>query len=129
MVAILRQHGVRKAEPGATSRIAAMQMAIGDLPVPSGGAPKFLRFPPLRHAIIHWLPFPKSAPTAPELLAREAAKHHEEVEALIALIDKAVAHQPHGRWQEHPTFGVLTTRTWGALMYRHLDHHLRQFRS
>ena len=28
----------------------------------------------------------------------------------------------------HPMFGLLTTREWGIAMYKHVDHHLRQFR-
>lgn len=28
---------------------------------------------------------------------------------------------------EHPIFGVLTKKQWGIGMYKHLDHHLRQF--
>ncbi|MEQ1869652.1 MAG: DUF1569 domain-containing protein [Vicinamibacterales bacterium] len=107
----------------------AMKMALGDLPIGSRGAPAFLRFPLVRHAIIHWFPFPKGAPTAPELVARTAGTHHQEVESLIALIERAVANEQRGQWQPHPAFGTLTTKSWGALMYKHIDHHLRQFRA
>lgn len=27
----------------------------------------------------------------------------------------------------HPMFGLLTTEEWGMAMYKHVDHHLRQF--
>jgi len=30
-------------------------------------------------------------------------------------------------WPEHPAFGALSRRAWGVLIYRHMDHHLRQF--
>jgi hypothetical protein len=106
----------------------ALRMAIGDLPIGSRGAPKILKNPLVRHAVIHWLPFPKGAPTAPELLARAAEPHQQEIDALIALVERAVANEQHGVWQEHPAFGVLSTKTWGTLMYKHIDHHLRQFR-
>jgi hypothetical protein len=33
----------------------------------------------------------------------------------------------NGCWPDHPTFGSLTGRAWGALMYRRNDHHFRQF--
>ncbi len=105
----------------------ALRMALGELPIESGNAPAFLKWPPVRHAIIHWLPFPKGAPTAPELLARAAGTHQQEVAELIALIERVVANE-QGRWAPHPAFGTLTTRTWGALAYKHIDHHLRQFR-
>ncbi len=47
------------------------RMATGELPV-DGKGPALLRFPPMRYLIIHHLPMPKSAPTAPELLARSS---------------------------------------------------------
>ena len=47
------------------------RMATGELQVASK-APSILRFPPMRYLIIHHLPMPKSAPTAPELLARSS---------------------------------------------------------
>ncbi|MGH9801334.1 MAG: DUF1569 domain-containing protein, partial [Blastocatellia bacterium] len=28
---------------------------------------------------------------------------------------------------EHPAFGKLSTKDWGALTYKHMDHHFRQF--
>jgi hypothetical protein len=37
---------------------------------------------------------------------------------------------PHLRkplYSPHPFFGPLTTREWGWVVYRHLDHHFRQF--
>ncbi len=27
----------------------------------------------------------------------------------------------------HPMFGLLTTKEWGMAVYKHVDHHLRQF--
>ena len=47
------------------------RMATGELQV-TGKGPALLRFPPMRYLIIHHLPMPKSAPTAPELLARSS---------------------------------------------------------
>ena len=105
----------------------AARMALGDLPIGSGGAPAFLSWPPVRHAVIHWLPFPKGAPTAPELLSRQAEPHQQEVDALLALIARVVANESAGQWARHPAFGTLTTRTWGVLVHKHIDHHLRQF--
>ena len=46
----------------------AMRMAIGELPVAPKNLP--IRYFPLKQLVVYVLPFPKSAPTAPELLAR-----------------------------------------------------------
>ena len=51
----------------------ATLMALGELPV-QAKAPAFLRLAPVRYLLIHRLPFPKSAPTAPEISpARDTA--------------------------------------------------------
>ena len=80
--------------------IAAARMAIGTLAV----APKrtTLANPVGRWLAIHSpLPWPKGMPTAPELQEQ--------------------------RWPKHPGFGQLSARDWGVLIWRHTDHHLRQF--
>jgi hypothetical protein len=102
-----------------------VRMALGELTVQPRGGP--LRFPPIRHAIIHWLPFPKSAPTAPELLARRAEDWDAERAVLKHLLERLGALEGARDWPEHPAFGRLGSRDWGALVYRHVDHHLRQF--
>ena len=86
-----------------------------------------LRYPPLKQLVIYWLPFPKGAPTAPELVAREPAGFAAERDAVAALLDRFAALPPGRDWPEHAAFGMLGARAWGVLMARHLDHHLRQF--
>ena len=46
----------------------SLRMALGDLPVKSKNLP--LRYKPIRKLFIYYLPMPKGAPTAPELIAR-----------------------------------------------------------
>ena len=101
------------------------RMALGDLVIAPRRGP--LRFPPLRHAIIHWLPFPKGAPTAPELVARTTDDCRPEAETLKALVERLAQRQGAAEWPVHPAFGALSERDWGVLAHRHMDHHLRQF--
>jgi hypothetical protein len=103
----------------------SIRMALGELVVAPRPGP--LRFPPLRHAIIHWLPFPRSAPTAPELLARCTDDCDAERAALKHLLERLAALEGARDWPEHPAFGRLRSRDWGVLTHRHVDHHLRQF--
>ena len=107
---------------------ASVRMALGELPV-SGDAPRALRLRPVRHAIIYWrwLPWPKGAPTAPELLTRRATDCGEERADLKHLLERLAALEGAREWPEHPAFGRLNSRDWGALVHRHVDHHLRQF--
>ena len=103
----------------------SLRMALGELRVqPRSG---LLRLLPVRHAIIHWLPWPKGAPTAPELLVRRADDFPAERAALKHLLERLGALEGAREWPEHPAFGHLSSRDWGVLVYRHVDHHLHQF--
>jgi len=47
---------------------------------------------------------------------------------LYSLIDRFVSGGPSVcTTHPHPFFGPLTPAEWAVLMYKHLDHHLRQF--
>ena len=103
----------------------SMKMALGDLPVARKSLP--IRYPPLKQFIIYLAPFPKGAPTAPELLARAPRDWSSDVAELRALVGRFAARGEDATWPEHPAFGRLSGRAWGVLAYRHLDHHLKQF--
>ncbi|HJQ31271.1 MAG TPA: DUF1569 domain-containing protein [Pyrinomonadaceae bacterium] len=47
---------------------------------------------------------------------------------LYGLIDRFVESGPEGcTAHPHSFFGPLTPQEWAVLMYKHMDHHLRQF--
>lgn len=104
----------------------ALRMALGDLPVKSKNLP--LRYKPIRHLFIYYLPMPKGAPTAPELIARcDGASFEDERQAFAALLDRCGRVAPGAKLGEHPAFGNLSYDEYGALIAKHTDHHLRQF--
>lgn len=103
----------------------ALRMALGDLPCESKKLP--IRYPPLKQLIVYLLPFPKGAPTAPELVGRAALSWRGETSDLVLLLDRMGRAPADFAWPEHPAFGALSRRAWGVLVYRHMDHHLRQF--
>jgi hypothetical protein len=103
----------------------SVKMAMGDLKVATKRLP--IRYPPLKQFVIYWAPFPKGVPTAPELLARAPSEWANDVAELRALLARAGSSRTTEAWPEHPAFGKLSTRAWGVLIYRHMDHHLRQF--
>jgi len=104
----------------------SLRMALGDLPVKSKKLP--LRFKPVRHVIIYYLPMPKGAPTAPELIARcSSAVLDDEKKAFAELLNRVAAVPPGTKLNDHPAFGDLSYDEYGALIAKHTDHHLRQF--
>lgn len=103
----------------------SFRSSIGELEIKPKHTP--LRFPPIKLLAIYWLPMVKNLPTAPELLARRPGEWASDVQQLSGLIDKFATHDRTGTWPDHAAFGPMTGDEWGVLMYRHTDHHFRQF--
>jgi len=73
-------------------------------------------------------PMVRNSPTAKELLVTDQRDFDVERARLAALVDQFASAGPAGcTTRPHAFFGPLTPDEWGALMYKHLDHHLRQF--
>jgi hypothetical protein len=105
----------------------ALRMAIADLQVKPKG-PSFLSSSLGRYLVIHLLPWPKGAPTAPELLARgDTAQFEVEKKHFGELVAKIGSRKDVMDWPEHPAFGPMTRKDWGALGYKHVHHHFTQF--
>jgi uncharacterized protein DUF1569 len=73
-------------------------------------------------------PLRKNSPTAKSLIVADERDFRTERERLSGLIDRFVAAGVAGCTKNpHSFFGTLTPDEWAILMYKHLDHHLRQF--
>jgi hypothetical protein len=108
---------------------AAMEMAVGE---------KFPRriligrlLGPLakKSMIVNEKLMPRNAGTDKSLVVSDERDFVAERQRLSEFIDRFAAGGP-GVCTKHPHFffGPLTPVEWAALMYQHLDHHLRQFR-
>ena len=102
------------------------RMTLGELPVPSSNKRVFQTFP-LKHLILYVLPFPKGAPTAPELKPVEAASFEAERAALLEMLERIGSGPTEGMGPAHPLFGPMTWKEWGVVTYKHANHHLKQF--
>jgi hypothetical protein len=73
-------------------------------------------------------PMRRNSPTINCLVIEGERNLEPERQRLYALIDHFAAAGPEGCTQHpHAFFGRLTPEEWAELMYKHLDHHLRQF--
>lgn len=73
-------------------------------------------------------PIRRNAPTTKGLEVTDERDLNKEREQLLALISRFAGGGPQGCTKEaHSFFGQLTPEEWAILMYKHLDHHLRQF--
>jgi hypothetical protein len=74
-------------------------------------------------------PWPKSLPTAPEFIVKSPPGEFERnrdllIESLERAVQKGKTDEP---WGVSPVFGKLTPKRWGEAIYKHVDHHLRQY--
>lgn len=107
---------------------AGMEMAVGDIVAPRlllgriiGGIVKPM-------ALGNDEPMRRNSPTVPDLVVKDERDLGAEGKRLRGLIDRFVTAGPAGcTTHPHGFFGQLTSQEWGILMYKHLDHHLRQF--
>jgi hypothetical protein len=75
-------------------------------------------------------PMRRNSPTTKDLVVKDERDLGTERERLCGLIDRFVGAGPEGCTRHpHSYFGRLTPEEWATLMYKHLDHHLRQFRA
>jgi Protein of unknown function (DUF1569) len=73
-------------------------------------------------------PLRRNSPTVKGLVVNDERDLGKEQQQLCALVDRFAAAGPGGcTAHAHSFFGKLTPAEWATLMYKHLDHHLRQF--
>ena len=105
----------------------SMESALGDKFYPQLMIGKLLgRF--LKYKILNEKPFSKNSPTNPSFVVTDLKEFNKEKERLIELTKRfSTGGEEKCTRNPHSFFGKLTPHEWGVLMYKHLDHHLRQF--
>jgi hypothetical protein len=105
----------------------ALEAATGDRPMKQKFIGKLLA-PLVRSATLGEKPFGKNGPTDPSFVVRDERDFDAERARLVSLIDRfAERGSAQAAQYTHAFFGKLSGQEWGELMYKHLDHHLRQF--
>ncbi|MBS1617975.1 MAG: DUF1569 domain-containing protein [Bacteroidetes bacterium] len=86
-----------------------------------------IMFPVAVYLMPSW---PKGEKTAPELDQKQegtkAKDFYTELEFLYKMMD-IFAEREESKLHPHPMFGKLSKKQWSDLLYKHFDHHLRQF--
>jgi len=73
-------------------------------------------------------PFDKNSPTSDETKVTGQRDFNSEKTRLLLLVKKfSEGGEKIATKHPHPFFGPLKPSEWGIGMYKHLDHHLRQF--
>jgi hypothetical protein len=106
----------------------ALEAATGDRPMKQKLIGKILSPLVRSSAVGSDKPFGKSSPTDPTFVVSHECDFSAERERLRALVVRFAERGPsEAARQVHAFFGRLDGPEWGRLMYKHLDHHLRQF--
>lgn len=105
----------------------AIETATGDRPMKQAFLGKLL-MPFFRSSILGPKPFSRNSPTDPTFVASGEKDFSAERTRLVGLIHRFVERGEAAAAKEtHAFFGRMTGEEWGELMYKHIDHHLRQF--
>jgi hypothetical protein len=107
---------------------AAMEMAVGEKTPPRILIGRLFGRLAKKSMIVKEKPMPRNVGTDKSLVVGDQRDLAVERQRLSGLIDRFAAGGP-GVCTKHPHFffGPLTPEEWAALMYQHVDHHLRQF--
>jgi len=105
----------------------ALRLALGEQRL-GGTPPNVLWAPIFRYLAIYRLQWPEGKIQAPPgAFDTPSAGWTRDREIVVELIERFAAAPPDAMGKSHPLFGAMRPRDWDVLMYRHLDHHLRQF--
>jgi hypothetical protein len=75
-------------------------------------------------------PMRRNSPSAPELFSANPTQcdlERERTHLIIAIDSFVTKGAACCSRHPHPFFGPLKPQQWAILMYKHVDHHLRQF--
>lgn len=82
----------------------------------------------LKKALKNQQPIDKNSPTAPSFVADIKADFNKEQTLLLSYLEKLKKiSEIDLNNKVHPFFGKMSGNEWNVLIYKHLDHHFKQF--
>jgi hypothetical protein len=123
-----RQWGTMNAAQAMAHCAAGLELALGDRTTPQMFLGRIIGGIIKPMVLGNDEPMRRNSPTVKGLVVQDERDLGPERGRLCGLIDRFSASGPD-RCTTHPHsfFGRLTPNEWAVLMYKHLDHHLRQF--
>lgn len=105
----------------------AYKNALGKLEVKPHPLSAFVAFKPVKYTVLYVLPFQKNLMTATEYKVDGKYNFQSVYQEFLKTFDNVISQTETENFSHHPLFGQLNKDEWGTLLYKHLDHHLRQF--
>ncbi len=103
-------------------------LTYGKIPVSYNWLQRLLLKLFVKDTVVGKTPYKKNGRTAPVFIVADERDFAAEKETLIANLNRVHndgAEAFEGR--ESPSFGKMTAQEWSNQVWKHLDHHLRQF--
>ena len=94
-----------------------------------GSVPSWLHWP-ARLLFLHCLPWPPGLPAPPEFQSAKKGskpKDFDTEKAFLKTMIDIFSERSADKLTPHPIFGKMNKYDYGKLLYKHVDHHLRQF--
>jgi Protein of unknown function (DUF1569) len=105
----------------------ALEAGTGDRPLKQKLIGKIFA-PFVRSSFLGEKPFGKNGPTDPTFIVTDKRDFVKEKERLAGLVDRFCERGPSEAGKNtHSFLGRISGDDWGVIMYKHIDHHLRQF--
>ena len=122
-----RQWGKMEVDQMLAHCSATLEVATGEKNPPRIFIGRILA-PLFKSTVLGDKPFSKNGPTDKSFIITDRRNFSIERERLAELI-KQFSEGGTGKCTTHPHsfLGKITAEEWGTLMYKHLDHHLKQF--
>ncbi|MGE0431064.1 MAG: DUF1569 domain-containing protein [Planctomycetota bacterium] len=74
-----------------------------------------------------YAPWPKGAPTPPAAKTNKPESWDSDIAKLKEMLKRVAAMGPDDTWGVHPMLGHISAKHAHRMMWRHANHHLRQF--
>lgn len=82
----------------------------------------------VKSKVVSVTPYSQNGPTGPAFIISDQKDFEKEKARLIDYIRRVSGKgSAYFEGKESVSFGALTSTEWNNMMYKHLDHHLRQF--
>lgn len=89
---------------------------------------KFILKTFVKKVVTNEIPYKNNSRTAPAFIIADEREFEKEKTRLINYINKVVEKgESFFQGKISSSFGELTPTEWNNMMYKHIDHHLRQF--
>ncbi len=93
-----------------------------------GAILKFILKTFIKKKVVGDSPYPHNSRTAPQFIISDEKNFETEKKRLIDYINKTRdLGEKYFSGREYVSFGTLTSGEWNNMLYKHLDHHLKQF--